>query len=135
MLRHLISERRPQSSGEDRLFLNRHGRPLTAAGVRYRLRRYVTRATAHQPRLATKAITPHTFRHTAAVHLLAAGVDVNVVRGWLGHVSQDTTNHYAQIDLATKRRALEAAAANGAPGIGKPRWKPTEDILAWLDKL
>ena len=88
------------------------------------------------PRLTAKNVTPHTFRHTAAaVHLLAAGVDVNVVRGGLGHVSLDTTHHYAQIDLATKRRALEAAAANGTSGIGRMRWKPTEDILSWLDKL
>lgn len=130
-----IAERQPPPTQEDHLFLNRRGEALTAAGVRYRLRRYVASAITGRPRLAAKRVTPHTFRHTAAVHLLASGVDLNVVRGWLGHVNLDTTNHYAQIDMATKRRALEAAAANGAPRIRPIRWKPTADILSWLDQL
>jgi len=135
LLRALIAERQPTPGNEDRVFLNRRGEPITAAGTRYRLRRYVAKAAVQYPRLTTKDVTPHTFRHTAAVHLLAAGVDVNIVRGWLGHVSLDTTHHYAQIDLATKRRALEAAAANGVAGIGRVRWKPTDDLLSWLDNL
>ena len=61
------------------------------------------------PSLSEKRVTPHLFRHTTAVHLVAAGVDVTVIRSWLGHASLDTTNHYAQANLETKRKALEQA--------------------------
>ena len=58
------------------------------------------------PALATKRVSPHSIRHTTATHLLRAGVDINTVRGWLGHVSLDTTNVYAEIDFETKAKAL-----------------------------
>jgi integrase/recombinase XerC len=79
-------------------------------------------------------VTPHSFRHATAVHLVAAGVDVTVIRSWLGHVSLDTTNHYARANLETKRRALEQVAA---PPTGKqiPSWKRDASLLAWLDAL
>ncbi len=59
---------------------------------------------------ASEHVTPHSFRHATAVHLVAAGVDITVIRSWLGHVSLDTTNHYAQANLETKRKALERLA-------------------------
>jgi len=58
------------------------------------------------PSLATKRISPHTIRHTTATHLLRAGVDINTIRAWLGHVSIDTTNIYAEMDLEMKAKAL-----------------------------
>jgi integrase/recombinase XerD len=61
------------------------------------------------PSLATKRISPHTIRHTTATHLLRAGVDINTVRAWLGHVSLDTTNIYAEIDLETKAKLSPSA--------------------------
>jgi len=67
------------------LFVNRYGQPLGAAGVRYKLQRYAQGAVKQAPSLATKRVTPHVFRHTTAVHLVAAGVDVTVIRSWLGH--------------------------------------------------
>ena len=74
-----------------------------AAGVRFRLRQYVVAAAESHPRLREKHVTPHTFHHTAAVHLVAAGVDVTVIQSWLGHAHLDTTFHYAQANVETKR--------------------------------
>ena len=60
-----------------------------------------------------RTVSPHTFRHTAAVHLLEAGVEVNVIRGWLGHADLSTTNRYAEINTKTKQEALRAVATAG----------------------
>jgi integrase len=64
--------------------------------------RYVAQAGVACPSLAKKAISPHVIRHATATHLLRAGVDINTIRAWLGHVSIDTTNVYAEVDLETK---------------------------------
>lgn len=119
---------------DQRLFINRYGEPLTASGFRFRLRQYVRSAALKQPTLSQKRITPHVFRHTTAVHLVAAGVDVTVIRSWLGHAHLDTTNHYAQANLETKRRALEQVDPS-LRGSKPPRWKREVDLLAWLDSL
>jgi len=58
------------------------------------------------PSLATKKVSPHTIRRSTATHLLRGGVDINTVRDWLGHVSVDTTNIYARVDLETKAKAI-----------------------------
>jgi hypothetical protein len=67
-------------------------------------RRYVTEAATACPSIAKKAISPHVIRHTTATHLLRAGVDINTTRAWLGHVSIDTTNIFAEVDLETKAK-------------------------------
>ena len=86
------------------------------------------------PSLAAKRVSPHTFRHTTAVHLVAAGVDVTIIRSWLGHARLDTTNHYARAGIETKRRALEKIA--GASRLGQaPRWKRKAELMAWLDSM
>ena len=74
------------------------------------------------------------MRHTTAMHLLQSGVDLNMIRCWLGHVSCDTTHQYADADLDMKREALAKGGITGLPG-GRTRWKPTEDILAFLESL
>jgi site-specific recombinase XerD len=102
--------------------------------VRFRLRQYVAAAAKSHPRLLENHVTPHTFRHTAAVHLVAAGVDVTVIQSWLGHVSLDTRFLYAQADVETKRRALEQADGDARPAR-PPRWKREPALLAWLDSL
>jgi site-specific recombinase XerD len=122
---------RPQ---DQPMFLNRYGEPLTASGFRFRLRKYVQAAAQHVPTLARKRITPHVFRHSTAVHLISAGVDVTVIRSWLGHTHLDTTNHYAQANLETKRKALEQVDPKLRPSK-PPRWKRDADLLAWLDSL
>jgi len=79
-------------------------------------------------------VHPHTFRHTAGVQLVAAGVDVTVIRSWFGHVSLDTTNHYARANIATKRHALEQVDRASRPR-SPPRWRRNPDLLNWLDSL
>jgi site-specific recombinase XerD len=97
-----LLKRQPRKDDE-RLFVNRYGAPLGASGVRFKLAQYVAAAAEKVPSLASKKVTPHSFRHATAVDLVAAGVDITVIRSWLGHVSLDTTNHYAQANLETKR--------------------------------
>jgi len=126
--------RRKPRLPEEPLFVNRYGNPLTASGFRFRLRKYVKCAEKKVLSLSGKCVTPHLFRHTTAVHLVAAGVDVTVIRSWLGHASLETTNHYAQANLETKRSALEKADPKLRPGK-PPRWKRETDLLAWLDSL
>lgn len=116
------------------LFVNRHGQPLGASGARFKLAQYVKSAMETTPSLAKKDVSPHTFRHAAAVALIAAGVDIAIIRSWLGHASIDTTAHYAQANIATKRAAL-AQVAPPATGARVPRWRKTENVLTWLDSL
>jgi site-specific recombinase XerD len=116
------------------LFVNRYGQPLRASGVRFKLARYVTSATKSVPSLADKDISPHTFRHSAAVALIAAGVDIAVIRSWLGHASLDTTAHYAQANLETKRNALQRVTPP-RPRRHSPSWRHSKDVLTWLDSL
>jgi site-specific recombinase XerD len=84
--------------------------------------------------LAGKDISPHSFRHATAVHLVAAGVDVTVIRSWLGHARLETTNHYARANVETKREALEKIAKSSRPGK-PPRWRRDAELMAWLDAL
>lgn len=126
--------RRMPRGEDERVFVNRYGQPLGAAGARYRLDQYVNAAAKSLPALVKKRITPHTFRHTVGVALVSAGVDVTVIRNWLGHVSLDTTNHYARANLETKRRALEKLGKATRPGK-PPRWRRNADLLSWLDSL
>jgi len=128
-----LLKRHPRADHEP-LFVNRYGRPLGAAGVRYKLAHYVAAAAKKLPTLRDKRITPHTFRHTAGVQLVAAGVDVTVIRSWLGHVSLDTTNHYARANIETKRRAIDLVDRSTRPGK-PPRWRRNPNLLAWLDSL
>jgi site-specific recombinase XerD len=126
--------RRQPRSPEAPLFVNRYRQPLGASGVRFQLRRYIATAARHLPTLLTKAVSPHSFRHTAAVHLIAAGVDVTVIRSWLGHASLDTTNRYARANLETRREALERLA--DSPGVKiPPIWKQDDSLLVWLEAL
>jgi site-specific recombinase XerC len=93
------------------------------------------RTVAHRlPSLQNKRLSPHTIRHTTATHLLRAGVDINTIRAWLGHVSVDTTNVYAEIDLATKAKALEQCAISPDSG-GPPVWKDNKDLIVFLRSL
>jgi site-specific recombinase XerD len=117
---------------QERIFVNRYGDPLGASGVRYKLRNYVIAAAKQTPSLSFKRVSPHLFRHSTACHLLASGVDITVVRDVLGHAHLDTTSHYAQSNLETKRKALEKVTARPDK---PPRWKRDQDLLAWLDSL
>jgi site-specific recombinase XerD len=126
----LIADRAPTSP----VFLNRCGHQITRFGVHTLVERYVLKAQIQRPSLATKRISPHTIRHTTATHLLRAGVDINTVRAWLGHVSLDTTNIYAEIDLETKAKAL-AKCEIGDPPKPKPPWREDPGLMAFLRSL
>ena len=126
--------RRQPRADDEPIFVNRYGQPLGAAGVRFKLKQYVRAAAQHVPSLATKRVTPHTWRHSVGVQLVAAGVDVTVIRNWLGHARLDTTNRYARANLDTKRKALEQVDPTTRPG-SPPRWKRKPELLSWLDSL
>ena len=128
-----LLKRKPRPDDEP-LFVNRYGQPLGAAGVRFKLAQYVQTAGKELPSLRKKRVHPHTFRHTAGVQLVAADVDVTVIRSFLGHVRLDTTNHYARANIETKRRAIEQVDRSTRPG-GPPRWRRNPDLLTWLDSL
>ena len=115
------------------VFVNATGRALTRFGLGHIVHQRVAAAAVSRPTLAKTSITPHTFRHTTALHLLQAGVELNVVRSWLGHASIETTHAYIEIDLQMKRAALDACEP---PGLKSPA--PTwvdPDLLAWLEAL
>jgi site-specific recombinase XerD len=128
------SLRRHPRRSDEAVFVNRYGKPLTASGFRFRLRQYVAAAACKTPPLSRKRIIAHIFRHTTAVHLISAGVDVTVIRSWLGHVHLDTTNQYAQASLEMKRKALEQVDSKLRP-TKPPHWKRDADLTAWLDSL
>jgi integrase/recombinase XerD len=119
-------------SGEH-VFLNRYGRPITRFGIYGLVERYVKRVCAGIPSLAAKHVSPHCIRHTTATHLLRAGVDINTIRAWMGHVSLETTNIYAEVDLEMKAKALAHCEVKGTkPGR---RWNEDKGIMAFLQKL
>jgi integrase/recombinase XerD len=95
-----------QRSPDDAVFLSRTSQPMTRFGIHRIVVHYATLAGRSIPSLKTKRVSPHTIRHTTAVHLLRAGVDINTIRAWLGHVSLDTTHVYAEVDLEMKAKAL-----------------------------
>jgi site-specific recombinase XerD len=133
-LRQLVQHRALAPGQDDYLFVNRHGRPLSRSGIADIVSRHAAQAVSATPSLRGRRVTPHTFRHTTAMHLLQSGVEVNVIRSWLGHVSISTTNRYIEIDLAMKREALAACEVD-AGEHPQPSWQDKPDILAWLESL
>ncbi len=97
--------------------------------------RHADAAVKRSPSLKTKRISPHTIRHTTATHLLRAGVDLNTIRAWLGHVSLDTTNIYAETDLASKAKALAACDPGGGYRRIKKKWRDDPGLMEFLRKL
>jgi integrase/recombinase XerD len=115
------------------VFLNRCGQPLTRFGIYILLKRYVQRAAVTIPSLRTKRVSPHTIRHATAMALLHAGVDMNTIRIWLGHVSLRTTHIYAESDLDMKAKALARCEAPLAKTDKKPSGQ--KSIIGFLRTL
>ena len=133
-----MAELRPLIRGRDTsnpLFLNRYGDSMTRFGVHALVTRHAETAARKVPSLKNKRISPHTIRHTTATHLLRAGVDLNTIRAWLGHVSLDTTNIYAETDLAIKAKALAACDPGGGHRKIKKRWRDDPSVMDFLRKL
>lgn len=118
------------------LFLNRRGEVLTRDGVAYILSKYTAMAAHDVSSLRRRHVTPHVLRHSCAVALLQAGVDISVIRDYLGHASIATTNRYVTTNLKIKRDVLEAfwRRAGLSPTRPKP-WSPKPDLLAFLASL
>ncbi|MCK4414662.1 MAG: tyrosine-type recombinase/integrase [Candidatus Eisenbacteria sp.] len=134
-LRALLVENRVDPGAMEPLFRNQRGSPLTRFGVRYLLRKYARMAQSAAPTLAAKRVHPHTLRHSTAVHLLQAGVDLVTISHWLGHASVETTNRYAAVDLETKRAALAKARPLADFDASVPAWRSCSSILEWLEAL
>ncbi|MFK7822328.1 MAG: tyrosine-type recombinase/integrase [Planctomycetaceae bacterium] len=122
--------KRPDS---ERLFHNRSNRPLTRFGLRYVVQRHAKLAEQVVPSLKNKRVSPHVIRHTTATHLLRSGVDINTIRAWLGHVSIETTNIYAEIDIQAKARALATCQIGDNNDSGK--WSDDPDLMDFLNSL
>jgi integrase/recombinase XerD len=131
-LRQIIRAR----SSDGPVFRNAQGSPLTRDGAAYVLDKYVRRAAANQPALQDRHVTPHVMRHSCAVALLQAGVDVTVIRDYLGHASVATTSRYITTNLKMKRDVLEAfwKRAGLTPDPHR-RWRPSPKLLAFLEAL
>jgi integrase/recombinase XerD len=115
------------------VFLGRTNQPLTRFGIHRLVTQYAALASETVPTLATKRVSPHTIRHTTAVHLLRAGVDINTIRAWLGHVSLDTTHIYAEVDLEMKAEAL--ARVDISSLRQPPRQRSLPSLMAFLKAL
>ncbi len=125
----LIGQRGPNEP----VFLNRRGTAMTRFGIHTLVERYALKTKGQMPSMEGKRVSPHTIRHSTACHLLRAGVDLNTIRGWLGHVSLDTTNVYAEIDLQTKAEALaKCEIKTGAQE--RRRWHQPK-VMAFLRAL
>ncbi|PLC53994.1 integrase [Pollutimonas nitritireducens] len=114
------------------LLPNRWGKPMTRSNVAERLERAVSIAISQCPSLEGRTVSPHTLRHTTAMHLLQAGVDITVIALWLGHESPVTTHGYIEADLAMKERALAAIAPSGTH---HSRYRPPDELLNFLQTL
>lgn len=114
------------------VFPNRFGKPLSRSGVNQRLQNALATAATHCPSLAARSISPHTLRHTTAMHLLQSGVDITVIALWLGHEDTATTHRYIEADLALKQAALDRL---DEPGGTPTRFAPSDQLLAFLEEL
>ena len=114
------------------MFPNRSGSRLTRTSVTERLQLAAQSAASTHPELGKRRITPHVWRHSIAMHLLQAGVDITVIALWLGHESTSTTHLYVEADLAMKERALKTIQA---PRHTPLRYRPPDRLLQFLQAL
>ena len=118
------------------LFRSSRGSPLTRDGAAYLLRKYVRVAAQQLPVLRKRRVSPHVMRHSCAVALLQAGIDVTVIRDYLGHASVATTSRYITTNLQMKREVLEAFWKRSGLDPKAPRkWRPPPKLLAFLESL
>jgi site-specific recombinase XerD len=131
-----LEDRGTRLSDNVPLFVNAKGHRLSRYGLRYMITHRVAAAGKTCPSLLTRTITPHTWRHSTAMHLLQSGTDLNMIRSWLGHASIETTNLYVEIDLEMKQKTLESCKKLlPSNGRKKPSWKSNPSVLEWLSKL
>lgn len=137
ILRALLG-RRLEGPPEAMVFLNVRGAPITRFGIHTLVGRTAKRASKQMPSLQEKCVSTHVIRHSTACHLLRAGVDINTIRDWLGHVSLETTNRYAKVDLEMKAKALATCAiteSGRTPSEEKASWRNDRDLMTFLNSL
>jgi len=130
VLKPLINGREPSEN----VFLNRYGEPITRFGVYEMVSRYTVIAAQTIPSIIKKRVSPHTIRHSTASHLLESGVDINTIRAWLGHVSVNTTNIYAEVNIQMKANALKTCEIEGTGKYPKT-WKSNKKLMDILSNL
>ena len=133
LVRRFLAATRRREGDTAPLIQNRNGQRLTRHGARYLLDKYVRRAQDSLPSLARTRISPHTFRHTKAMHLLQSDIPLVTIKDFLGHADVKSTEVYVQSDLAMKRDALGRVGTPIRVGP-KPRRLP-KDLLEWLESL
>jgi integrase/recombinase XerD len=136
LLQQLLTNR---SAVDGPVFTSAQGEPLTRFGIYKMVCRHTRNLARPQNGSYHRRISPHVFRHTTAVHLLESGVEPNVIRGWLGHVSLETTNRYAEINLRMKQKALEICqpplSATSEAFHRRPVWRDDAELLKWLKSI
>jgi integrase/recombinase XerD len=138
LLRKLLSEQRSGSPPDRPIFTGARNAALTRFGIYKIIRRYTAQVVKKGSDGRSRRVSPHVWRHTTAVHLLEAGVEINVIRAWLGHSSLETTNRYAEITIRTKQAALEKCTVPDAAEERIPRkpvWQTDAALLNWLQSL
>ncbi len=125
--------RKTKVNTETHLFLNARGEVITRFGIGYIIKKYTNKAMKTKPTLTNKTVSPHTFRHTTAMHLLQAGNELNMIRLWLGHASLNTTHAYIEIDIKKKKEILDTCQP---PVLNEQEknWRQPK-ILEWLDSF
>jgi integrase/recombinase XerD len=129
-LRYLVRGR----DGHEVLFRNRLDQPFTRFGIHTLVERHAAAAARQEPSIRSKRVSPHTIRHSTATHLLRSGADLNTIRGWLGHVSLDTTNVYAELDIEAKAAALAKCVPRTRIARQSP-WKDKPKLMDFLRSL
>jgi site-specific recombinase XerD len=122
----------PEFQETSPLLPNRNGNAMTRSNVAKRLALAVQMASTQHPQLTQRRVSPHTLRHTTAMHLLQSGVDISVIALWLGHESPVTTHHYVEADLSMKERAL---AKLHEPDAKILRYRAPDSLIGFLKSL
>jgi integrase/recombinase XerD len=138
LLKRLLIEDQRVLAANRCVFTGPNGVALTRFGIYKIVRRHTGQLVKTGADGKPRHVSPHAWRHSTAVHLLESGVEVNVIRAWLGHASLETTNRYAEITIRTKQAALETCVPP-APGDQRmPRkapWQTDSELLNWLQSL
>lgn len=117
-----------------KIFSNAKGQPLGRFGIRYIIKKWALIAADGCPSLTEKTIGPHTYRHSLAMHLLQSGIDLSIIKSWLGHINLATTHAYVEIDMQMKRKVLDAHSPGNSRSM-KRLLDKNQDILTWLESI
>ena len=134
---HYLTLREGAGIESQAVFLNARGKRITRFGIGHIVAKHAARAARTCPSLKGKKVTPHTFRHTIALHLIQSGSDISAVKEWLGHADINTSSLYVEINIEMKRKALDACPPPVSPHTDlpdKPLWHDPQ-ISRFLQEL